>query len=561
MLRLTAGVALINLLLVGPLWLRSELPMARWVALEALLLWALFALLPRRWWSVVLAGAPSVLVVTVSALGFGDTAARESLARPLNLYLDIHLLDAVRNLVTGTVGPVVGALLLPGLLLVAVGVVVLLALLLLPPGRDPLEQVPSPGPVGRRERTRRLVPKAAAVGVLLVAGVLAAGEATPIPSGGVGFPGVRLANEQAWFFRLMLRERARFAGELEAAPASYAELPGLLARLQDRDVILGFLESYGVATLDDPRYAPVVKPRIEELGERVEAAGLYMASGILVSPTQGGQSWFAHGSLLSGLWLDNQLRYDLLLASGRETLVDDFRRAGHRAVAVMPAITMAWPEGDLFRYDQVLAFNDIDYAGPPLNWVTMPDQFTWSYMHRAVVEAHPGPVFVEVGLISSHAPWTPILTVLEDWDSIGDGSVFARWENAGERPVDLWRDHDRVREHYALSVEYAVAAMTGYAERYVDRNTLLIVMGDHQPAPMITGENAGRGVPVHVISGDPGLIVPFVEWGFVPGPLPDLAGPERGMDHFRDWFVRAYSIGDGSSGTPALTLHGAGPGP
>jgi len=554
MLRLTAGMALINLLLVGPLWLRSEPPMARWIAVEALVLGALFALLPRRWWSAVLAGATSVVVVLVSALGFGDTAARESLARPLNLYLDIHLLDAVRKLVTGTVGPAVGALLLPGLLLVSLGVVVLLALLLLPPGRDPLDRVPAPGPVGRRERARTLLPRASAVGVLLLAGVLAAGEASPIPTVAAGFPGVRMANEQVWIFRLMLGERARFSDELEVAPASYAELPGLLSRLQDRNVILGFVESYGVTTLLDPRYAPVVTPRIQELGERVEAAGLTMASGVLLSPTQGGQSWLAHGSLLSGLWLDNQLRYDLLLASGRETLVDDFRRAGHRAVAVMPAITMPWPEGELFRYDQVLAFQDIDYAGPPLNWVTMPDQFTWSFVQRAVVKGHPGPVFVEVGLISSHAPWTPILTVLDDWEAIGDGSVFAPWEHAGERPVELWRDHDRVREHYALSVEYAVAAMTGYAERYVDRNTLLIVMGDHQPAPMITGEDAGRGVPVHVISGDPELIAPFVEWGFVPGPLPDLDAPERGMDRFRDWFVRAYSAQAGSTGVPLLPL-------
>lgn len=541
MLRVILSAVVVNLLLVVPLWFRGDDPTGRWIALEALLLAGLFALLPRRRWSLVAAALAGLLVVLVAVLGFGDSAARESLARPLNLYLDIHLLDAVRNLVAGTVGAWAGLLFLPVLTGAVLAAAIVVTLLLAPPRGDALERVAAPGPVSRRERAGALLPRLAGMALLVVAGVLALAPLPVLPAAAVGFPAVRLVNEQEWYTRLMLQERERFQGELDRSPASYAELPGLLARLSDRDVVLGFVESYGIAALEDPRYAPVVRPRVEELERRVRAAGLQVVTGTLVSPTQGGQSWFAHGSLLSGLWLDNQLRYDLLLASGRETLVDDFRRAGYRTVAVMPAITMAWPEGELFRYDQVLAFKDIDYAGPPLNWVTMPDQFTWSFVQRAVRDAGSQPVFAEVGLISSHAPWTPILTVLDDWETIGDGSVFSRWANAGETPVELWRDHDRVREHYALSVDYAVAAVTGYAERYVDDQTLLIVMGDHQPAPMITGEGASREVPVHVISGDPELLAPFLGWGFAPGAFPDPEAPRRGMDEFRDWFVRAFS--------------------
>jgi hypothetical protein len=525
MLRSVCALGLVNVALVAPVWLRTETLPGRWIAVEALVVVGVLTLLPRRRWSAAVSLLVAALVVGLSFLSFGDAAARESLARPLNLYLDLHLLDAVRNLVTGAVGPAAGFLLLPLLSVTALVAVVLLAVLLAP------HRAPGPG--------RRW-----AGALLLVGGILlSAGDSLGRPTPGTGAPGVRVAHEQVNQFLRMMEERARFAGELAASRSSYGDLPGLLGRLEGRDVVLAFVESYGVSALADPRYAPVVRPRVEELGHRVEAAGLHMATGTLVSPTQGGQSWFAHGSLLSGLWLDNQLRYDLLLTSGRETLVDDFRRAGHRTVALMPAITLAWPEGEVFGYDAILAYRDIGYAGPPLNWVTMPDQFTWSYLQRVVREdTDPRPVFAEVGLISSHAPWTPILTVLEDWDSIGDGSVFAPWENAGERPVELWRDHDRVREHYALSLDYALAAMTGYAERYVDGATLLIVMGDHQPAPLITGEEAGRAVPVHVISGDPALVAPFLEWGFAPGALPPGEDPGIRMDAFRDWFVGAYSL-------------------
>ena len=116
-----------------------------------------------------------------------------------------------------------------------------------------------------------------------------------------------------------------------------------------------------------------------------------------------------------------------------------------------------------------------------------------------------------------------------------------RWEGAGERPGDLWRDHDRVRENYALSIGYAIQAATAYAERYVDDNTLLLVLGDHQPAPIITGDDASRASPVHVITASLALLAPFLEWGFVEGGIPDPSQSPPRMDAFRDWFVRALS--------------------
>ena len=66
-------------------------------------------------------------------------------------------------------------------------------------------------------------------------------------------------------------------------------------------------------------------------------------------------------------------------------------------------------------------------------------------------------------------------------------------------------------------------------------------MGDHQPAPLVTGEDASRAVPVHVISGDPAVVRPFLDWGFVEGTIPDPTRPVPRMDEFRDWFVRAFS--------------------
>ena len=107
-----------------------------------------------------------------------------------------------------------------------------------------------------------------------------------------------------------------------------------------------------------------------------------------------------------------------------------------------------------------------------------------------------------------------------------------------------------------MSVDYAIDAAIGYAERYVDEHTLCIVLGDHQPAPLITGDDASREVPVHVISRDPALLQPFRDWGFAAGALPDPDQPAHRMDVFRDWFVKAFSEPDEVPETKAAAKEG-----
>ena len=551
-LSLTAGLLLVNGLLLAAHWLFPPPGGAPWLALEAGLLVGLTWLVPRsrHRLRLVVTGTAAAAVTLLAALALADAATWVTFARPLNLYLDLPLASSVNDLLSGILGRPVALLVLLLAVLGVLGITALVGALLWwgrPPKGFGAGARYLPGVGGARARWAEFLGAAALALPMLVALFLPraplSGALARAP--GIGAPAVQLLVTQADRLAETLREEEAFGELLAEASAGYGGVAGLFERLEGRDVVLAFIESYGVSAIDDPRYAPVIGPRLEAFGRQMEAAGVALASGTLVAPTQGGQSWFSHGTLLSGLWLDNQLRYDLLLGSGRETLIDDFRSAGYETVALVPAITFAWPEGERLRYDRILARADIPYAGPPLNWVTMPDQYSWHFLERKIRGEDEGtgrqPVFVEASLISSHAPWTPILPVLEDWESIGDGRVFHRWAGTGERPEELWLDQERVREHFALSVDYALGAMASYAERFADERLLLIVLGDHQPAPLVTGEGVSWEVPVHVISGDPALVEPFVAWGFEPGPVPGRLHPERGMDQFRDWFVRAYS--------------------
>ena len=315
----------------------------------------------------------------------------------------------------------------------------------------------------------------------------------------------------------------------------------LLARLGGADVLLMFVESYGRSALELPRYAGTLVPTLEAFEHRLAARGLGAASGWLTSPTVGGQSWLAHGTLQSGLWLGDQARYQALIQSERLTLTRAFARAGYRTIALKPAITRPWPEGERLGFERIYAAADLGYRGRPYNWVTMPDQYTLSVLELAQRVGAGRPLFAEISLISSHAPWTPIAPVLEDWSALGDGSVFSTWADAGDPPEVVWRDPERVRKQYARAVDYVLRVLASYAANFGDARTLLILVGDHQAAPLITGENASRDVPIHVITGDPDLLAPFLAWGFGAGMRPPPDAPPRRMDEFRDFFLAAFA--------------------
>ncbi len=524
------GIIAINLLFLAPHWLLNQQIGAPWLALESVWVSALMIILTKARKNSALTTIGASIILTLSFLIFFDEMARQSLGRPLNLYLDLQLGNAVYNLMTGSLGVSVTVMVLGGCVLMIPLIVWSLGNLLALPSQS-------------FGRTRRFQILSAIILLLLP---IAAVQYAPLSRHTVlSLPAFYLVRDQYQHFVRMMAEQNTFIEEIKANPTYVAYPTTVLNQLKQSDVLFAFLESYGMSTLTDPRYSQIIKPRLKDFAKRAKNAGLHVATGMLEAPTQGGQSWFSHLSILSGLWIDNQLRYDLLLANGPDTLINDFRRTGHRTVALMPANTMPWPEGQLLGYDYIIGRNEIDYAGPPLNWVTMPDQFIWSFLENSIRHStdDPRPLFAEISLISSHAPWTPILPVLDDWEIIGNGEIFEPWRNAGEKPEQLWLDYERVREHFSLAIDYALNVMTSYAERFVDKDTLLVVLGDHEPAPLITGDSNSRAVPVHVISEDPALIQPFLDLGYISGTFPNAQQSAPTMDVFRNQFIRAFSEG------------------
>src|SRR3954469_7505255 len=107
MLRLILAWVVVNGLLMGPAWLTQAVadgPNPGWVSLEAALLVGLLALLPRRPWSMALTALCAFGILFLTVVGFADVVFQVSLARSLNLFIDVKLLRAVYDLAVGNIG-------------------------------------------------------------------------------------------------------------------------------------------------------------------------------------------------------------------------------------------------------------------------------------------------------------------------------------------------------------------------------------------------------------------------------------------------------------------------
>jgi hypothetical protein len=208
---------------------------------------------------------------------------------------------------------------------------------------------------------------------------------------------------------------------------------------------------------------------------------------------------------------------------------------------VMPAITMAWPEAGYYGYDHIYHAHNFGYAGKPFNWVTMPDQYTLSAFHqRELAPQERGPVMAEIALISSHAPWTPVPTLV-DWNAVADGKIFDEQADSGDAPEVVWRDPERIRLQFRLAVEYSISTLVDYLVTHADDNLVVLAFGDHQPAPLVTGETDSRDVPVHLFTRDPDILAAVADWRWANGLQPESTNTAWKMSELRERLVTTMS--------------------
>jgi phosphatidylglycerophosphate synthase len=491
------------------------------IPLELLVLVAVAVLLPaaaRRVLVVVLGALVSAIVV-VKLLDIGFFTAFDRPFKPVDdsSYLGIAI-ETLRDAVGSKSADLV----------VAVAAAVILALLAVPVVA--LLRVTRVA-AGHRGWALR------ATAVLAVVWVVLRVAGAPVASSSAA----ALAVDEVRAVRAGLQDRAELAREL--SHDRFASTPGnrLLTGLRGKDVLLVFVESYGRVAVQGSSFSPGVDAVLHRGDAQLKASGFNSRSAFLTSPTFGGLSWLAHSTLQSGIRVDGQRRYDQLVSNNRLTLTRAFKRAGWRAVGLMPANHRAWPEGfSYYRYDAIYDRRNLGYRGPDFGLPPMPDQYALlALQRRELAKRHRAPLFAEVDLISSHAPWTRIPRLVP-WREVGDGSVFGRIPPEEATNASLFGDSKRARSAYGHSIEYSLRALFSYVPHYGNDRTVLVVLGDHQPATTVSGQGAGHDVPISVIAHDPKVLDRISGWGWQNGLLPSPHAPVWPMDAFRDRFLTAF---------------------
>jgi hypothetical protein len=494
---------------------------------EGLLLVALAAVLRGRT-RLIAAAVLGVVLGLLTIVKLLDMVLFVALNRPFNPVIDRGYARSAERLLTDAVGhrDAVTFLIIATVLDIALLVFI------------PLAVVRLTRLVSRHRRTS--LRTVAALGVVWVlCAVLGVHVAPQTPIAASSAAGV--AYEQARQVRAGIQDHQAFIKAAAVDP--FRDTPGsdLLTALRGKDVIVAVVESYGQVAVQGSSFAPGVDAVLDAGTRSLNAAGFSSRSAFLASPTFGGISWLAHSTFQSGLWIDNQQRYNDLVATDRFTLSDAFKRAGWRTVGDVPSNDTDWAEGRTFyHYDTVYDVRNVGYHGPKFGYGTMPDQYVLGTFQRLELDKPDHlPVMAEIDLVSSHTPWAPLPRMV-DWNQVGDGSVFDPMPAQGQKATTIWRDPNQVRAAYGQSIQYTLSTLISFVQTYHDNNLVLVLYGDHQPATIVSGQGASHDVPITVIAHDPTVMDHIAGWGWQDGMRPGPQAPVWPMDAFRDRFLTAF---------------------
>ena len=494
---------------------------------EALAGAVLVLVLPARAgrWAATAGGA---LLAVLTALKAIDMGFREALGRPFDPVADWSQLGSGVGFVADAAGDAAAVAAVVAAVLLVVALAVLMAL-----SARRIARVLR----AHRRRSARTVAVLAACWVTLAA--LGAQLVAPVPM--ASRSAASLAVQMARQVPQSIADQRAFAARFAADP--YRDVPAgqLLGGLHGKDVLLTFVESYGRSALEDPQIAPLVTPTLDEGTRRLTAAGYSARSGWLTSPIAGGGSWMAHATFQSGLRVSDQKQFELLAGSDRLTLSSAFRRAGWETSAVMPGTTLPWPEGRMYDFDRIHDSTALGYRGHAFTGFHTPDQYTLSAYDR-LEHDRPGrgPLMTEIPLVSSHWPFGPLPHTV-DWSQLGDGSVYDKQANAPDPGPAGYGDPQTIRTEYGRSIAYSVDSLVSYVQTHGDDNLVLIMLGDHQPAPAVTGSGASHDVPVTIVARDRKVLDRIAGWGWQPGLRPGPDAPVWPMEDVRDRFLSAFA--------------------
>jgi len=334
----------------------------------------------------------------------------------------------------------------------------------------------------------------------------------------VVIPGIPLARPVTLTYARQVGVAVRAMRGTTTVPPS-PPMTANLARVKGADVYLVFLESYGAVTFDRPEFAKGLAASRAAFESAIRETRRDVVSAFVESPTFGGNSWLAHITLMSGVEVRDPDVNAMLMAQKRDTIVTNFKHQGYRTIALMPGLWQAWPEGGFYGFDEIYGGARFQYNGPEFGWFDIPDQYALAKFDALEADrANRPPLFMFFPTISTHTPFRPTPPYQPDWKRMLTDTPFD--QPALDRSFDEQADWLNLGPSYVDAMKYTYATLTGFLRTRADRDFVMILLGDHQPPALVSGEGAPWDVPVHVVASRPDVLDRLVAKGFKRGVTP-----------------------------------------
>lgn len=286
---------------------------------------------------------------------------------------------------------------------------------------------------------------------------------------------------------------------------------------------LVMFESYGSALLaphSGSRTNSVIPPAADALQE----TDWHTASGHSRAPVFGGLSWLSAATLFLGTPVEHQPTFDVLRSRlpNYPHLVRLLQEHGYETATLQPPVRPrpGLSVGNPYDFDRTFYLEDLDYRGPSYGWGIVPDQYSLAVAHDRFVQRAERPFFLFFETVTSHAPWNePPPPIVETPSTLNRKEPAPTTAQAGHQ-VDASRSRDPSQtERLSQRIRYEWRVLADYLRTEAPSNSLVVVLGDHQP---YLANEESFATPVHVLSRDETLVHRFEEYGLEPGLRPSV---------------------------------------
>lgn len=329
------------------------------------------------------------------------------------------------------------------------------------------------------------------------------------------------------------------------------------------DIYLLFIESYGSVLYKRSHFRSQYVTLLSELEQTLADSGWQSASNLSTAPTWGGGSWMSYASLLFGLRIDSHPQFLFLRNRYRYDSYPDIahylKSQGYRYFR-LSSLSVELTEHEWEQYinfygvDVWPRYRDMNYQGQRFSWgPSPPDQVALGFMHDYMGQheyaAEPKLMFFITQ--NSHYPWKPLPPIVDDWRRFGKETFVAPSPAADLRGIDAQR------RNYLASIEYELRTVVDFILRLRDENTIVVVVGDHQP-PRVARRSDGFETPIHIISKDSSVASHLSDYGFQSGMIVTNQSTPIKHEGFYSMFIRVLleSYGEHPTSLPPYLPEG-----